>query len=206
MTNQAVPTSYNKRTRLDPRKRKAQLLEYALAVFARRGIGRGGHAEIASDARVSVATVFNYFNTREALVEAVISEVERFHLELTREIFQKHTDTGKAMLEHASAFSELKDSNPDYIKIWLDWSTSIDSPWWESYLKFQRQIIGTIADHIRQSDSGSAANPEASARCYIGYAHMAVMMMYDPDLEVSRQQLGQSLIRHALEMGKDLST
>lgn len=34
------------RTRLSPQKRKLQLMEIALEVFAKRGIGRGGHADI----------------------------------------------------------------------------------------------------------------------------------------------------------------
>lgn len=45
------------RTRLSPQKRKLQLMEIALEVFAKRGIGRGGHADIAEIAQVSVATV-----------------------------------------------------------------------------------------------------------------------------------------------------
>ncbi len=44
------------RTRLSPQKRKLQLMEIALEVFAKRGIGRGGHADIAEIAQVSVAT------------------------------------------------------------------------------------------------------------------------------------------------------
>lgn len=34
------------RTRLSPQKRKLQLMEIALEVFAKRGIGRGGHADM----------------------------------------------------------------------------------------------------------------------------------------------------------------
>ena len=63
------------RTRLSPEKRKQQLLDYSIEVFSRRGIGRAGHADIADMANVSVATVFNYFPTREALVEQVLMEV-----------------------------------------------------------------------------------------------------------------------------------
>lgn len=63
------------RTRLSPQKRKLQLMEIALEVFAKRGIGRGGHADIAEIAQVSVATVFNYFPTREDLVDEVLNHV-----------------------------------------------------------------------------------------------------------------------------------
>lgn len=65
------------RTRLSPQKRKLQLMEIALEVFAKRGIGRGGHADIAEIAQVSVATVFNYFPTREDLVDDVLNFVVR---------------------------------------------------------------------------------------------------------------------------------
>lgn len=67
-----------RRTRLSPEARRNQLMECAIEVFSRRGIGRAGHAEIAEQAKVSVATVFNYFNTREELVDEVLAEIERF--------------------------------------------------------------------------------------------------------------------------------
>ena len=67
-----------RRTRLSPEARRSQLMECAIEVFSRRGIGRAGHAEIAEQAKVSVATVFNYFNTREELVDEVLAEIERF--------------------------------------------------------------------------------------------------------------------------------
>lgn len=74
-----METSIEKRprTRLSPQKRKLQLMEIALEVFATRGIGRGGHADIAEIAQVSVATVFNYFPTREDLVDDVLTHVVR---------------------------------------------------------------------------------------------------------------------------------
>ena len=67
-----------RRTRLSPEARRDQLMECAIEVFSRRGIGRAGHAEIAEQAKVSVATVFNYFNTREDLVDEVLAEIEGF--------------------------------------------------------------------------------------------------------------------------------
>ncbi len=52
-------------------------MEIALEVFAKREIGRGGPADIAEIAQVSVATVFNYFPTREDLVDDVLNFVVR---------------------------------------------------------------------------------------------------------------------------------
>ena len=61
-----------KRRRLPPEERRAQLLEIAIDVFAERGLGAARHAEIAERAGVAVSTVFAYFETREALVDAVL--------------------------------------------------------------------------------------------------------------------------------------
>ena len=70
-----------KRRRLPPEERRAQLLEIAIDVFADRGLGAARHAEIAERAGVAVSTVFAYFETREALVDAVLDEVADFFLQ-----------------------------------------------------------------------------------------------------------------------------
>ena len=71
-----MPVAVDGRRRLPPKERKRLLLDYAIDVFASRGIGRGGHTEIAELGGVSVATVFNYFNTREDLVNDVLNDVD----------------------------------------------------------------------------------------------------------------------------------
>ena len=78
------------RTRLNPEQRKQQLLQAAIEVFARRGIGRAAHADIASATKVSVPTVFNYFKTREDLVSAVLTYVEGELIQFT-ERHHNHT-------------------------------------------------------------------------------------------------------------------
>jgi TetR/AcrR family hemagglutinin/protease transcriptional regulator len=65
-------------TRTSPELRQAQLLACAMKVFARLGIGRAVHADVAREARVSVPTVFSYFPTGDALKIAVVTEIDRF--------------------------------------------------------------------------------------------------------------------------------
>ena len=69
-----------RRRRLPPEERRAQLLSIAIDVFADRGLGAARHAEIAERAGVAVSTVFAYFETREALVDAVLREVADFFI------------------------------------------------------------------------------------------------------------------------------
>ena len=49
------------RRRLPKDERRAQLVECAVLVAARKGIGRLAHAEVAREAGVAIPTVFLYF-------------------------------------------------------------------------------------------------------------------------------------------------
>src|SRR5215470_16288496 len=92
--------------RLDHAQRRAMLLHHAIRVFARRGIGGARHAEIARKAKVAVPTVFFYFPTRKALVNAVLEEVARFFTEMTDTVHGKRGPAPELILEHMRAFAE----------------------------------------------------------------------------------------------------
>src|SRR2546425_9656361 len=85
---------------LDKAERRALLLQCAMRVFARRGIGAAHHAEVAREAKVSVPTGFFYFPTREALVNAVLEEVARFFIEMAEAAHGKRRPAAEISLEH----------------------------------------------------------------------------------------------------------
>jgi TetR/AcrR family hemagglutinin/protease transcriptional regulator len=117
-----MPATVKGRRRLQPDERKKLLLNDAIDVFARRGIGRGGHTEIAQQAGVSVATVFNYFKTRETLVSAVLDEVEYFLLNLAERVYEEAENPVDGIKKHTQAFLRACEENSNHIKIWLEWS------------------------------------------------------------------------------------
>lgn len=173
------------RRRLNPEKRRQMLLEDAVEVFALRGIGRGGHTEIAAMSNVSVATVFNYFKTREALVEAVLEEVERRLLEIANQVYDEHSNPLEAIQAHVTAFLEACERESAYIKVWLEWSASLREETWPSYLEFQNKILDIIAEQvdkgIRQGILEPGLNPKERARWALGNGQMLVSMMFDPN-------------------------
>ena len=126
------------RTRLNPEQRKQQLLQAAIEVFARRGIGRAAHADIAQATQVSVPTVFNYFKTREDLVDAVLSHVEGELLQFTeRHHSHPWRDPLETLMEFTYEFLDLVQAKPNLIKIWLEWSSSVREDVWPRYLEFK---------------------------------------------------------------------
>lgn len=122
------------RTRLSPQKRKQQLMEISLEVFARRGIGRGGHADIAEIAQVSVATVFNYFPTREDLVDDVLNYVVRQFSNFLADNIDLDIHAKENLTNLTSEMIDLVFNDCHWIKVWFEWSASTRDEVWPLFV------------------------------------------------------------------------
>ena len=126
------------RTRLSPLKRKQQLMEIALEVFARRGIGRGGHADIAEIAQVSVATVFNYFPTREDLVDDVLNYVVRQFSNFLSDNIDLDIHAKENLNNLTTNMVDLVVNDCHWLKVWFEWSASTRDEVWPLFVTTNR--------------------------------------------------------------------
>lgn len=126
------------RTRLSPQKRKQQLMEIALEVFARRGIGRGGHADIAEIAQVSVATVFNYFPTREDLVDEVLNYVVRQFSNFLTDNIDLDLSAKNNLNNITNELVEISFQDCHWLKVWFEWSASTRDEVWPLFMSTNR--------------------------------------------------------------------
>lgn len=188
--------------RLQPEQRRKQLLRCAVREFARTGIGSAVHADVARDASVSVPTVFQYFATREHLTTAVIAEVERFLLKILDETIgnsASSTDTIRAVL---LGFAAAVDTYPDYIKIWMNWSTIIEGPTWPGYIKFQDRVLAKFETLIEQGKSAGEVHKEIDAtmgaHLIMGSGHMIAQMKFRHRDDAMVEGFIQTLIERAL--------
>jgi TetR/AcrR family hemagglutinin/protease transcriptional regulator len=165
---------------LDKAERRALLLQSAMRVFARRGLGAARHAEIARGAKVSVPTVFFYFPTRKALVSAVLEEVARFFTEMAETVHDKHGPAPELILEHMRAFAGAVDTHLDHTRVLLEWSTALRDEVWPLFLRFQEKIVALIARTIRRwrLETASDRDPEAEddARMIAATGYVLVQM------------------------------
>lgn len=175
-----TPARGRRRTRLQPEQRRAQLLETALEVFARRGFGRAGHAEIAHAAGVAVSTVFLYFPTRKALVTAVLDEVGSFYVDMARRIHDRGGPVADIFALHRRMFHETIETHPHHARIALDWSTAAREDVWPLYLEFIDELVSNHVKTIRRGQmSGEVpphVDPETSALMLIGTAQMTAQL------------------------------
>ena len=158
----------------------AQLLETALEVFARRGFGRAGHAEIAQASGVAVSTVFLYFPTRKALITSVLDEVGRFYIELALRAHELDAPVAEIFAEHRRRFHATLETHPNHARIALDWSTAAREDVWPLYLEFIDKLVENHIRTIRRGQqSGEVAasvDPETSALMLIGTAQMTAQL------------------------------
>jgi len=197
-----------KRRRLAPEARRAQLLDEAITAFARRGLARAGHAEIAEACEVSVATVFAYFPSREALVDAVLSELEREAEEIAERCYPLDAGVPEAIHHHVRAILDLSEQKPAYGLIWLDWSTAVrDERIWPRYLEFQDRQVARIAEAIvrgqRAGRIPTREAPEICARLIVGSAQMLAQMLFTKEPRERIEAFADAVIDLAVALDSD---
>ncbi len=178
--------------RLQPEERRAQLVECALRAFARRGLGVARHADVATEAEVSLPAVFHYFPTRGALVDAVLDEVRTFFLDMVQRAHGRPGTAAERLLFQAREFARGVDTHPHHARIWLDWSTAVREEVWQRYLAFYDEALATVARTIeegqREGTFASGVPAEDAARLVIGaaYAVMQMKLRATPERRIAR--------------------
>lgn len=188
--------------RLSPTERRTQLLACALRVFARRGLGEARHAEIAKEAGVSIPTVFVYFPTRRELVDTVLGEVERFYRAMADQVHRQKLPAPQVLLMHGTAFANSVDTDADYARVWLDWSTAIRDEVWPRYLNFQAYVVKVIEKTIRrgqrEGDFAADIDPEDNAYLMFGSAHLIAQMKFTRQSPERIERFLHTLVRIAI--------
>ena len=168
---------------MPPEQRRHQLLKCAVSVFAREGIGRGNHAFVAKEAAVSVPTVFAYFPTREALVDAILLEVERQLLGIIcAEEDRKDLTAYQKLLNLLSNYAEFIDQDPDLVKVFLDWTTSFQNDLVKKFQAYMKKAMdhlkGIIEEGRARRQFGPDVNPEDVALMIFGSANVIAQIKF----------------------------
>ncbi len=188
------------RTRLSPTKRKQQLMEISLEVFARRGIGRGGHADIAEIAQVSVATVFNYFPTREDLVDEVLNHVVRQFSNFLSDNIDLDLHARDNVANITNAMIELVNQDCHWLKVWFEWSASTRDEVWALFVSTNRTnqllVENMFIKAIERGEVCNNHNPEHLTNLFHGICYS---LFVQANRSKSEEQL-KTLVSSYLDM------
>lgn len=160
--------------RLDPNARRAQLLHHAMAAFADAGIERAVHADVAVRADVSTPTVFKYFPTRDALVDAILSEIETAFWDLGG-IKSNNIQLGPKELARslADSISELCVDRPNMMKVAITWAFGFSSTR-ERYEAFEKMRLDDLYPSFKP-----AGLTRMDARMFISSIFLFIRMHFD---------------------------
>jgi TetR/AcrR family transcriptional regulator, hemagglutinin/protease regulatory protein len=178
--------------RLAPGVRRAHLLACALRVFAARGLGAARPADVAAEAGVALPTVFHYFATREALVDAVLHAVERTLGDVVERVARRRDPAPVRLAGIARAFAHTVDRQAAAARVWLDWSTAAGGELWPRYLAYYDRIHAVLAATIRRGQQAGELRGDVpaadAARLFIASAYVIMQMKLRgrPRVEVDR--------------------
>lgn len=140
-------------------------MRIAVDVSADKGLGRLVHADVAAAAGVSTPTAFLYFRDREALLRAVIAEVDRFYREIASRAHDSTVPLLQRVRQHIVTFSDSLETDRAYAVVWLEWSTMFRNEYglWDAFVDFQEHIISRLEKTIRQCQVEGSVNAQVSA-------------------------------------------
>lgn len=193
-------TGRSRATRMSKQKRRALLLQSALALNAENGLGNVNHSELAVRAEVSIATAFHYFPTRESLTEAVAGEVSRYLIDEFVEVrIERRSEvSAETISEMLLAFVAAIDEHPNYILIWMHWSAGVKRPTWPAYVDFQTKAIQALKRLLMLGIHNQSIRPDLDCdvanRVILNTAFMLAQMKFSGSSQVDIERAVHSLV------------
>lgn len=191
-----------RRTRLDPERRREQLLKCAVGVIAKHGLSRATQSQVAKSAGISVSAVYSYFRTREDLVRATLAEVESILMNMVTTIVANKKASHDELVELARAFTATTSVNPEFAKVWLQWSTAVDTPFWQSFMTFREKLLDLIGASLERAKRDGVApkdlNTKAGAVLFISAGQTLAFMRFTEASELETDNFIKQVVGGAL--------
>lgn len=205
--------------RIDHKRRREEILEAALLAFARKGYQATRMHEIAGQGGFSKATIYNYFNTRERLIQALFDRLAHHYdaqlqilnqtaarpREQIRQAMRSLLETGARLRPVLPVFFEMICSDRE--------SDSSGSIHW--YHNWQRRMEKALLVRIEVGQQNGEIDPhiEAGTLAHILLANMNGLLFqyalnhvpedfFNAQLETYLNMLDQALQVHALPSNK----
>jgi len=151
------------RIRLNAKDRKKQLLKIAISIASEKGLGHARHTDIAKKAGVAVSTVFFYFPTVEILDAEIIEDVSQVISQSSFNSYLKDNTTGSFIddIEHYIKYFYVSiNEQPNYLNIFINWSSAVSHPTWDNYMRFRQAQIDSLTRALEAAIKSGEVNPD----------------------------------------------
>jgi AcrR family transcriptional regulator len=156
----------HRRSALAPDLRRRQLLDAAVAVFAKKGYRRASISDIIAVANVARGTFYLYFKSKDAAFLAILEDFQaRLAAMLDEEgaLATTHADEGRALLrDDMHRWLRFFEHHRDATTILLKEATSIDPRFEAALEKFRRSALDHLARRLRALQERGLVRPSIS--------------------------------------------
>jgi AcrR family transcriptional regulator len=160
--------------RMNPTERRRLLVRAAIRAAGFRSLAGVTADDVAREVGVSRAAVLKYFPDRDAIVSAVLDEVERSVREQVERVRASTDDPVRLLVNLSVAYGATLERGFDYAAIMLSWSAFIHAPKIRDrlariFLGFVALADETIRAGIRQKKIPADIDIELAAWTFVGY-------------------------------------
>ena len=158
--------------------RKTQILASAIKIFGERGFQNATIAEIAKDAGVGDATIYEYFKNKEDLLFSIPEHRFKDHVNRLNEVFEIRTPLRKLRRLIRYHFL-LYLTERDFLKVFLLHvqlnRAFYGSPVYETFRKYTEVIELVIEEGKKDGSIRLDVNPRVFRNLFLGaFSHMAL--------------------------------
>jgi TetR/AcrR family transcriptional regulator, transcriptional repressor of aconitase len=176
-------------------KRRGEILEAAVVCFAREGFHRTTMMEIVKESGVSPGAIYNYFESKEEIIEAIAEERREVEAALIAEATQAGTVVEALRRLRDAFFGDLKTPKERLrrrLSIQL-WAEAQRNP---RILRLVRgsfegplaMLSGIISEAQRKGEISGKVDAEATARFLIGAFYGLVLQVeWDSEMKIDAQ-------------------
>ncbi len=172
--------------RLKREERRKRILDSAIRVFARKNYQAATTAEIAKEAGVSEALIYQHFKSKKELFIASIEETSSFFIENLKQILKRYSsDPVEGFRSVYRFYYNYLKRDPTLAKMSLMIIAEADDPEIKEALRtYLQKAVSILAKAIRNAQNKglivSTFNPEAMAWLLVGnYNLLALLKLID---------------------------
>lgn len=174
-----------------------------MKVFAEHGLEAGNHTLVAAEAGVSVPLCFFYFKSRDALLSAVLGEVEKLYKTAFALAEDEELAAPLALKRTSDALIATLDNPRHGTRIFIDWSISVRSPVWTRFLRLHRHLVGVLTRVIargqRQGYYRTDLNPADEAELLHASSFALVQLRMAGASTRRMERFQQSMMKRLLD-------
>src|SRR5580704_4778703 len=176
-------------------KRRGEILDAAINCFSREGFHRTTMAEIVKESELSPGAIYNYFDSKEEIIDAIAEERREVEQALIAEASEEKTVVAALRRLRDAFFGDLKTPKERLrrrlsIQLWAEAQRNprilrLVRGSFEGPLKM---LSGLLAEAQRRGEISGKVNAEATARFLIGAFYGLVLQLeWDGELKIEGQ-------------------